>query len=307
LGRLVGIARGVLSATAERDDLAGARQLLERIIDQDIETEAADGQGPAIRQGVARDRVISVVDTDMRHGRKSPSKRVDGYKAHVLTDHDNELILGVATTAANVFDGPQAASLVEGARRAGVAVTEVLGDTAYGDGDTRVAVEAAGAKITAKTQPPARTGRFLKTDFVIDPEALTATCPAGHTATKLSWARDGKHRPVRVIHFGAQLCNGCELHSQCTTRADGRIVMLNFHEARLQAARAEQARPATRRKLRRRSLVERKLAELKHHGIGKARYRGQRKTLLQPRLTAAMINLKKLFALNALPTQGAHA
>jgi IS5 family transposase len=71
----------------------------------------------------------------------------------------------------------------------------------------------------------------------------------------------------------------------------------------VQAARAEQARPTTRRKLRRRSLVERKLAELKMHGLAKARYRGQRKTLLQLRLTAGMVNLKKLFtiepALNA--------
>lgn len=146
LGRLVGIARGVLAATADRDDLGAARELLERIIDQDIEDVPGDGGGPAIRQGVASDRVVSVVDPDMRHGRKSSSRRVDGYKAHVLTDHDNELILGVATTAANCPDGPEAAGLIGGARHAGVAVREVLGDTAYGDGDTRVAVEAAGAK-----------------------------------------------------------------------------------------------------------------------------------------------------------------
>ena len=78
-------------------------------------------------------------------------------------------------------------------------------------------------------------------------------------------------------------------------------MVLNFHEARLQAARTEQARPATRRKLRRRSLVERKLAELKMHGLAKARYRGQRKTLLQLRLTAGMVNLKKLFTIDNLP------
>ena len=77
---------------------------------------------------------------------------------------------------------------------------------------------------------------------------------------------------------------------------------LNFHEARLQAARAEQSQPTTRRKLRRRSLVERKLAELKMHGIGKARYRGQRKTLLQLRLTAGMVNLKKLFTIEPTPS-----
>jgi len=82
------------------------------------------------------------------------------------------------------------------------------------------------------------------------------------------------------------------------------MINLNYHEARLQAARAEQARPVTRRKLRRRSLVERKLAELKMHGAGKARYRGQRKTLLQLRLTAALVNIKKLFTLIAPLTVG---
>lgn len=306
LGRLVGIAREVLGATADRDGLAGARELLERIIDQDVEPAPEDGDGPAIRHGVARDRVVSVVDRDMRHGRKSSSRRVDGYKAHVLTDHDNELILGVATTAANCPDGPEAAGLVEAARQAGVPVGEVLGDTAYGDGDTRVAVEAAGAEVTAKTQPPASTGRFTKADFVIDPDALTATCPAGHTSSDAGWGRDGKRRRVRVIRFGER-CHGCPLRPQCTTRAGGRVVTLNFHEARLQAARAEQARPSTRRKLRRRSLVERKLAELKMHGLGKARYRGERKTLLQLRLTAGMVNLKKLFTLGAVTEEPAVA
>lgn len=304
LGRLVGIARAVLAATLDKEHLAPARELLERIIDQDIDDTPDDGTGPAIRHGVAPDRVISVVDPDMRHGRKSASKRVDGYKAHVLTDHDNELILGVAATAANCADGPEAAGLVDAAHQAGVAVAEVLGDTAYGDGDTRVAVEATGAKVTAKTQPPASTGKFTKTDFVIDPEALSATCPAGQTATNAGWGRDHKGRRVRVIRFGAERCGGCALREQCTTSASGRVVVLNFHEGRLQAARAEQARPATRRKLRRRSLVERKLAELKMHGVGKARYRGERKALMQLRLTAGLVNMKKLFTLTTIPTGG---
>jgi hypothetical protein len=126
LGRLVSVARSVLDATADNDGLVEARELLERIIDQDIDVAADDGQGPAIRRGVAKDRVVSVVDPEMRHGRKSRTKRVDGYKAHIVTDHDNELILSVATTAANVPDGLQAAGLVRAAKTAGVPVAEVL-------------------------------------------------------------------------------------------------------------------------------------------------------------------------------------
>lgn len=246
--------------------------------------------------------MISVVDPEMRHGRKSPSKRVDGYKFHLLSDHDSELILGVAVTPANRADGPEAAPLVAGAKAAGVPVTEMLGDTAYGDGDTRVAVEQAGAKVTAKTQPPATTGRFVKTDFAIDHDVVSASCPAGHTTTHHGYTRDAKGRRVVVMKFVAATCAACPLRQCCTTNPDGRSVTLNFHEARLQAARAEQARPSTRKKLRRRALVERKLAETKRHGAGKARYRGARKVLLQQRLTAAMVNMKRLFALD--PTLG---
>lgn len=298
LGALATMARELLAATAAEPHCAEAAELLRRIVDQDVESQPPDGGGPAIRRGVAADRVVSVVDPEMRHGRKSPSARIDGYKAHVLSDHDTELVLAVATTAANQPDGPQAAPLVADAKARGVNVAEVLGDTAYGDGDTRVAVEAVGAKVTAKTQPPSTTGRFVKTDFVIDPAVPSATCPAGHTTTHTGRSTDGKGRSVVVLKFG-QLCKGCPLRNACTIDRDGRKLTLNFHEARLQAARREQARPATRRKLRRRSLVERKLAELKMHGMGKARYRGERRVLLQLRLTAAVVNTKRLFDLGS--------
>jgi hypothetical protein len=301
LGRLVALARALLALPAD-DATTEARELLTRIVDADVEYT---DDGPAIRHGVAPDRVVSVVDPEMRHGHKTVSRRVDGYKAHVLSDHDNELVLGVAVTPANQPDGPEAAPLVAGARAAGVPVTEVLGDTAYGDGDTRESVAGAGAKVTAKTQPPGTTGRFLKTEFVIDPDAPSATCPAGHTTTTTGIGRDGKGRRITVLKFDDALCADCPLRSRCTTAAHGRWLTLNFHEARLQAARAEQARPSTRRKLRRRSLVERKLAELKMHGMGKARYRGARKVLLQVRLTGALANLKKLFALELPVPEGA--
>ena len=66
-----------------------------------------DGQGrPSIRRGVAKDRRISIHDPQMRHGRKTRSVRVDGYKRHVLRDLDHELIRAVGVTAANV---PEAA------------------------------------------------------------------------------------------------------------------------------------------------------------------------------------------------------
>ncbi len=131
LDALVTTARGLLAVTVDDDDCADARELLGRVIDQDIDEDPDDGAGPAIRHGVAPNRVVSVVDPEMRHGRKSHSNRVDGYKAHVLTDHDHEFVLAVAATPANVPDGPEAAGLVQAANDTGVTVREMLGDTAY--------------------------------------------------------------------------------------------------------------------------------------------------------------------------------
>jgi transposase len=80
--------------------LAVARQ----VVQQDV-TAAPTGQ-PVLREGVARDRRISVEDGEMRHGRKSASRRVDGYKRHVGRDLDSGLVRVVGLTPANV---PEAA------------------------------------------------------------------------------------------------------------------------------------------------------------------------------------------------------
>ena len=55
-----------------------------------------------IRQGVAKDRRISIEDPQMRHGRKTRSQRIDGYKRHVLGDLDTELVCAVGVTPANL-------------------------------------------------------------------------------------------------------------------------------------------------------------------------------------------------------------
>ena len=56
-------------------------EALVTIRDQDLEHTKKDGV--RIRQGVAVDRRISIEDAEMRHGRKSRSKRFDGYKGHI--------------------------------------------------------------------------------------------------------------------------------------------------------------------------------------------------------------------------------
>jgi hypothetical protein len=50
---------------------------LEQLLLQDIECRE---DGARLKQGVSPDRVVSVHDPEMRHGRKSATRRFDGHK-----------------------------------------------------------------------------------------------------------------------------------------------------------------------------------------------------------------------------------
>ncbi len=87
-----------------------AAALLATVVGQDLD-EGSDGAFRIARR-VAKDRVISTVDRDARHGRKTSARGFDGYKGHVAVDPDSELICATMVTAGNVGDGVGAADLL---------------------------------------------------------------------------------------------------------------------------------------------------------------------------------------------------
>src|SRR5216683_2948095 len=158
LGELVAAARMLVAEASAVDDpgFAEATALLAQVVSQDTEVDEA-GEAK-IRQGVAKDRIISTSDPEMRHGRKSASRKFDGYKMDVMTEEHTELVLGVEIRSGNAGDGEGAAPLLEQVQTIeGIEVEQLLGDMAYSDGDTRVAVEELGAELVAKV-PPVATG-----------------------------------------------------------------------------------------------------------------------------------------------------
>jgi Transposase DDE domain/Transposase domain (DUF772) len=303
LARMVAAAGRLRAAVADRalaePKIGEADGLLAAVLDQDVAGDPDTG-APRIRRGVAKDRIVSVTDPQMRHGRKSASRRFDGHKMHVITEECTELVLAVDVGAGNGSDGDAAAEMVRQVRdQAGLAVRELVGDMAYGDGDTRSEVEAAGTKMIAKVPPtPPNAGRFTKDAFAIDladPDRPTATCPAGQVSDRLlANGHDPHGRPEQMFVFDAQTCAACPLRDQCVRGRGGRTLALHRHEARLQQARADQRRPAVKRKLRKRAKIERKIDHLQDHGMRKARYRGRRKTTMQALLAAVVVNMKRI-------------
>jgi transposase len=287
---------GLEAGSAAETILVEAAGLLSRVLVQDVERRE---DGPALKQGVAKDRLLSVHDPEMRHGRKSASKRFDGHKAAVAVDTDEPLIVAVEVLAGNAPDAEGALELVEQAEaNTGCEVEETMGDCAYGSGETRQVFADAGRTIVAKVPASTNQGCFPKTAFVLDLEATSATCPAGQTTQDFrpSSAGGGQFR------FDAAVCAACPLRAQCVRGAGGRTIAVHPQERLLQEARACQTSPAFREYRRRRQLVEQRIARLVQLGIRQAREVGTPKVRFQLLLAAAVANLTYLAVTPTLPT-----
>jgi hypothetical protein len=274
----------------EDKELVAAAEVLARILGQDIER---DEDGPRLKRGVAPDRLISIHDPEMRHGRKSSSHRFNGHKAQVAVDTDSQLITAVEVLPGNAPDADKALEVVEASEAAtGCEVEEVIGDCAYGAGETRAEFAASGRTLVAKVPEIQNQGYFAKTDFQIDLEAGTCTCPNKQHTQDFRPAKSGGGTFV----FATETCAACPLRTQCTRGQSGRTIQVHPHEVLLQQARELQASRAFDEARRRRQVVEHRIARLVQLGIRQARYFGRTKTLFQLALAAAVANLTLLAA-----------
>jgi len=279
---------------AQDEALAAGAGLLSRLLGQDIERRE---DGAALRRGVAPDRMVSVHDPEMRHGRKSKAKRFDGHKAALAVDTESQLITAVVVLPGNAPDRDQALELVEATAKATECpVAETMGDCAYGDGETRQAFADAERPLIAKVPAVSNQGRFPKTAFTIDLEAETCTCPAGETTADLRRVATatGDEGKGGTFQFPAAVCAACPLRAECVRGKGGRTVQLHPQEALLQAARALQDSPAFAEYRGLRQAVEHRIARLVQLGIRQARYFGRPKTLFQLCMAAAVANLTLL-------------
>jgi transposase len=297
--RLLDVARAALADPPADDPTRGrvrdATALLAQLLAQDVERPT---DGPVLKQGVSPDRVVAVHDPQMRHGRKSATKRFAGHKGAIAVDPRSQLITAATVLPGNAQDHEQALELVEQAEaNAEAVVDETVGDCAFGDGGTRQAFAAAGRRLVAKVPQRRDQAYFPKDDFRIDLDTMTCTCPNGQACrTVVSIGvrkRYGADAPLRAFQFDAAVCDACPLRSACVRArlGRGRLVMLHPQETLLQEARALQRSAAFAPYRRLRQVVEHRLARLMQLGVRQARYVGRAKTLGQLLLAATVANL----------------
>jgi Transposase domain (DUF772)/Transposase DDE domain len=317
---LVNDANALVETFAEVDQdewdeqASSALALLALVAGQDVEpAEGSDGTDGRwrIARKVAPDRVISTVDPDARHTRKSPEARRDGYRAHVAAEPETGIITDEKLTkaAGTESSDPAVAEQFLAADDGGQAGTgeggtrEWYGDSAYGTGDLRGAVDDAGDDAVIKPKPlqaPVE-GGFTVDDFTVDEQAGTVTCPSGRT------------RPIsrtRVASFGA-LCRGCPLRDRCTTSKTGRKIVLHQRDNLLRQARRDWAdKPELRERYRTfRPNVERVISQIATLGGRrlKLRYRGTTKNHAWLSRRTAGLNLRNLLGRGLTRTAGVWA
>jgi hypothetical protein len=291
---LVGDAQRLLEELRDRDlDAAGTEAvgLLALIASQDVEpadgSDGTDGRWRIARR-VATDRVLSVHDPDTRHVHKTVHQRTDGYKAHVAVEPDTGLVTDCTLRQASGADNHEATVGLEllADEEPGL---EVLGDSAYGTAEARVALADAGHAAVIKPIP-LRTvieGGFTRDDFLVEEAAGQVTCPAGHTVAITR---------ARGADFGIR-CRHCPLRARCTTSKRGRKLTLHEHDSVLFGARRQAETPEFQTVYRQhRPMVERSIAWLVR-GNRKLRYRGTIKNDWWLHHRVAAVNLRRLIAL----------
>jgi hypothetical protein len=257
------------------EGLAAARQ----VQDQDTVVDA-DG-GMRVGQGVARDRRISIEDPQMRHGRKTRSVRIDGYKRHVLTDLDTELVCAVGVTPANLPEAEVADQITTDLDAQALQLGELHLDRAY-LASSLVTDRDPDLQVFCKAFPVRNGPRFAKPAFTLDFDHGLLTCP-NHVTVAFT--------PGGKVQFPARVCAACPLRPQCTTSARGRSVQIHPDERLLVELRAAQQTPLGRARLRERVKVEHTLAHVGRWQGRRARYLGVRKNLFDLRRVAVVHNL----------------
>jgi hypothetical protein len=320
----------------QRDDpAADALGLLALVAGQDVEpaqdSDGTDGRWRIARK-VAPDRVISTVDREARHTRKSKSKRRDGFRGHVAAEPDTGLITDCEMTMAAGEGSADAENGVKMASRDRFRAGAGGGDHAASTGDGTGAGPAAGPGSGPEPQPgaghqqageqadgleiygdsaygsgQARAGyRDAGHDTVIKPGPLRPAVPGGFTIDDFTvddeqgtvTCPNGVTRPMspaRTVTFGAA-CAGCPLRQQCTTAKDGRSMTIHPHEGLLRAARARARTPEFKRAYPTRSSIERTIAwtATQNGRRVRLRYLGTRKNSAWLHSRCAGINLRTL-------------
>ncbi len=277
----------------DEKDIEEICKLLEKIARQDVDIDE-DGQ-VKIKNGTAKDRIISVHDPEMRHGRKSKVQKSDGYKSSIITGGEKaQIVLGVHLDPANAPDGDALPTLIEDAYKQKYPLQNLLVDSAYAKNQEFLELlKDHGLDIYVKVgKTTSRKGYFSKDEFDIDLSSGTVTCPAGNKQDFP--AERVVDRKAVVVKFRADTCKQCSCKKECTSSKTGRSITIHPYEDKLQEQKKYQRTEEFKSNYAKRAHGERTISHMARGGGRKARYAGKTKNLFQQIMVGISTNIKAI-------------
>lgn len=282
-------------------DVTEAMALLQQVVRQDVE-QLPDGSWK-IARGTVPGRVISITDPEARHGRKSASHVIHGFKTHIIGTIKSQFVTGISVTNAGTHDAKAAPGLLDQVAAREIKPEEVVADAAYSTGEALREGTSRGVAVRTKMPSPSCKTAIPKREFAIDLNARTVTCPAGQIARDPALVADpaGGETPVEKFKFKKEDCQKCPLKERCskqTAKGGGRTLILSAYEVEIQEMKAFNATERAKPLLRSRCAVERLIAQLVRMGMRHARFFGMYNVQFQAYMTAAAYNLQRIITLN---------
>ncbi len=263
----------------------------------------------ADREDGATNRLVSPVDPAARAGKKT-SKRWSGYKGHLLTEEETEIITAVETTPANKDDGSQLPVLLKQEQEAvALKPDELSGDKAYGSGANLEILDSehiTGYISLIEKRNPGGPDLFTVDDFTYDPVQDTLTCPAGHLASyhrRAVFNNEEQKKRGNVFQFKPEQCNSCEFKPLCNKSKKGRAVYISYYDPFYKQMKERLATEEGQAVYKNRYKIEHKVADLARYcGMRRCRYRGLVRAKIHTLLSAIASNVKRMARLVCLYT-----
>lgn len=269
-------------------------ELLCRILREQVEFNAIGEAREIENIEKPKDMLVSPIDPDARYGAKSRTKRFIGYKATVTEEIGNRFITNIKAMPGNQMDGRNAVEAIIEQKEQDIKPAKVIGDSAYGDGPYRKALQQENIQMIApqRVKNDLAKGVYPKSAFTFDRENKRLICPEGKFAHLAFY--DRRHKTT-VFHFSMTDCQKCSSRAYCTKAKEGRrtVGISDSQESIFEAEKYNQSEEF-KAHMKLRPPIEGKLSELtRYHGLRRARYRGLPKINLQCYFTAAAVNIKR--------------
>lgn len=289
---------------SQPDDEVAMIELIDQVLEHDIERDD-EGLVKGVHQRAAGDRPISVTDPDMRHGRKSASQLIAGYKVQVVASLVYGFIVMTQLIKANEHDGQALPAMAKELEEQEIRPRWWAGDHAYGTlanheffAERDPDGQPVRGELVARMPRPANGGRFTKDEFSYDFGTHTLTCPANVSVQHGRWSMQAG-RKGRLFVFPTASCCSCPLRAACLQKKagkdKGRSVFIDEPRERLIRAHLERReQPDFKRRLSKRPQVERVIAGLAQCGGKQARRFGRAEVGFDIRLSSLAYNLKRL-------------